>query len=111
LSGQVCLPCNISYDAILKLETLEQDSNWLFQRLGLSSRLQADWADVAGINRRVHAGPGGTGGQASEERTPAYLGQVARADLALVYEKYRPDFQMFGYDGQQAAAYIPMGRP
>jgi hypothetical protein len=105
----VCLPCNVSYDAILKLETIEQDSAWLFQRLALT-RLQADWADVAGINRRVHAGPGGSGGQTSEERTPAYLGQVSRTDLALVYEKYRPDFQMFGYEGQ-AAAYIQMGRP
>ena len=106
---QVCLPCTISYDAILKLETLEPDADWLFQRLGLT-RLQADWADVAGIHRRIHAGPGGTGGEASEARTPAYLGQVTRADLALVYEKYRPDFQMFGYD-DQAAAYIEMGRP
>ena len=107
---QVCLPCNISYDAILKLESLEPDSTWLFQKLGLT-RLQADWAEVAGINRRVHAGPGGTGGPASEERMPHYLGQVTRADLTLVYEKFRPDFQMFGYDGREAAAYIQMGRP
>ena len=66
---------------------------------------------MAGINRRVHAGPGGTGGPASEERMPHYLGQVTRADLTLVYEKFRPDFQMFGYDGREAAAYIQMGRP
>ena len=26
-------------------------------------------------------------------------------------EKVRPDFQMFGYDGREAAAYIQMGRP
>ena len=105
----MCLPCNISYDAILKLESLEPDSKWLFQRLGLT-QLAADWADVAGMNRRIHAGPGGTGGPPSEERTAHYLSQVSQGDLSLVYEKYRPDFQMFGYDNQ-AAEYIQMGRP
>jgi hypothetical protein len=62
------------------------------------------------MNRRIHAGPGGSGGPASEDKMAHYLGQVTRADLALLYEKYRPDFQMFGYDGQ-AAAYIQLGRP
>ena len=40
---KVCLPCNISYSAILKLETLRQDADWLFPRLELGHpRLDTD---------------------------------------------------------------------
>lgn len=33
----LCYPCDIDYDYILKLETIEEDSTWLFNKLGLKN--------------------------------------------------------------------------
>merc|ERR1740137_280172 len=59
---KVCLPCNYTYSAILKLETLDEDADWLFEKL------REDWDKMASVNKAggevgiVHGGPGGKGG-------------------------------------------------
>jgi len=45
--SKLCLPCNISYSAILKLETLQEDADWMFPHLGLDS-LRPAWDSVSG---------------------------------------------------------------
>lgn len=35
----LCYPCDIDYDYILKLETIEEDSSWLFKKLGFDNKL------------------------------------------------------------------------
>ena len=115
-SLQVCIPCNISYSAVLKLETLEEDADWLFSKLNLT-RLRADWDSLAGINKksgeseedaRVHGGPGGAGGAPSHVLAEKYFSQISRENLTRLYEKYQVDFEMFGYEGQ-VKRYIDMG--
>ena len=105
---QVCIPCNISYSAVLKLETLEEDADWLFRKLNLT-RLRSDWDSLAGVNKksgegegegRVHGGPGGGGGASSQSIAGKYFAQISRENITRLYEKYQVDFEMFGYEGQ-----------
>lgn len=116
---QVCLPCNVSYSAIIKLETLKADADWLFDKLDLN-QYKEDWESLAAINKaeegdtgggsdiRVHGGPGGRGGKPSEKLSSEYFSQISREDIRRLYDKYRVDFEMFGYDSQ-VQSYIDMG--
>ena len=99
-------PCNISYTAVVKLETLKQDADWLFPKLGLQ-RLRAAWDSVAG--GRVHSGPGGAGGRTSDQLASTYYGQLARQQVTRLYNKYKVDFEMFDYDSQ-VQTYVDMAR-
>jgi hypothetical protein len=105
---KLCLPCNVSYSAVLKLETLQQDADWLFPRLGLA-HLRASWEAVAGASQgRVHGGPGGRGGQGSATLARGYFALLDRETIGRLYAKYQVDFRMFGYDSQ-VQTYIDMG--
>ena len=114
----MCLPCNISYSAIIKLETLKPDADWLFDKLDLT-QYKDDWEALAAINKagdndqdrgdnRVHGGPGGKGGQPSEELSSKYFSQISQENIKRLYDKYRVDFEMFGYDSH-VQNYIGMG--
>jgi len=119
--SKVCLPCNISYSAILRLETLQLDADWLFPRLGLE-KLRRPWEQVAGgaagvvkVDKesgeetvRVHGGPGGEGGASSASLMEKYFSQLEKSAIVRLYEKYSVDFRMFGYDSQ-VQKYINMG--
>ena len=101
---QVCSPCSLNYSLILKLETLAEDSAWLFDRLGLAPALVADWHDIVG-QAGAHVGPGGTGHQPTSTATNKttslqYFGEIPPSKLKQLYTKYRPDFEMFGYSAE-----------
>jgi len=118
--SKVCLPCNISYSAILRLETIQQDADWFFPRLGLE-KLRAPWEEVAGIARglnKVHGEPdgeaarvdgGGEEVQSSASISEKYFSQLEKSTIVRLYEKYLVDFRMFGYESQ-VRKYINMGR-
>ena len=114
----MCIPCNISYSAVLKLETVEEDADWLFSKLNLT-RLRSDWDSLAAVNKktgegegegegRVHGGPGGGGGAPSQTVAGRYFSQISRENMTRLYEKYQVDFQMFGYE-DQVQSYIDLG--
>lgn len=109
---KVCLPCNLTYSAILKLETLEEDADWLFNKLELE-HLREDWDKVASVNKaeaegsRVHGGPGGKGGLASEQMSEKYFSQLTKSTVVRLYNKFRVDFKMFDYD-KEVETFIDM---
>ena len=99
---------------MLKLETLEDDADWLFRKLNLT-RLRSDWDSLAGVNKkaeegeaRVHGGPGGDGGAPSQTVAGRYFSQISRENITRLYQKYQVDFQMFGYE-DQVQTYIDLG--
>ena len=81
----------------MKLETLEEDADWLFRRLNLT-RVRSDW-DILREEGRAHGGDGGAA---------QYFSQISRENMTRLYEKYQVDFQMFGYEGQ-VQSYIDLG--
>ena len=103
---------------MLKLETLEDDADWLFRKLNLT-RLRSDWDSLAGVNKkteegevegeaRVHGGPGGGGGAPSQTVAGRFFSQISRENITRLYQKYQVDFQMFGYE-DQVQTYIDLG--
>ena len=56
----------------------------------------------------MHGGPGGRGGMPSEKLSSEYFSRISREDIRRLYDKYRVDFEMFGYDSQ-VQSYIDMG--
>jgi len=95
---QVCTPCSVKYSGVLKLETMAEDSAWLFNRLNISALL-ADWRDIVG-GGGAHVGPGGSGQSQAEQKVRQYFQQISKEKLMKLYEKYRPDFELFGYSAQ-----------
>merc|ERR1711971_376112 len=77
-----CLPCDVKYDAILKLESHTEDEKWLIntRNLTLLSRVR-DWRHL------------------SSDKTirQNLISQVSREQLNIVYENYKIDFEMFNY--------------
>ena len=99
---------------MLKLETLEEDADWLFNKLKLG-RLRDDWNSLASMNKksgegevRVHGGPGGEGGLSSDLISSKYFSQISRENITRLYQKYQVDFEMFGYE-RQVKSYIDLG--
>ena len=93
----MCEPCSISYNAVLKLETIGPDASWFFSHLNLTDRWAA-WQQVVGSSgSSAHVGPAGLGGQTSASLTKQYLQQVRPEKIRQLYAKYRLDFDMFNY--------------
>jgi len=84
---RACTPCHFPYDVIVKLETGEDDLAYLWQRTGLDSQAAIPWE-----NR--------SSGPSSRHRVELreFLAALPRELILRVHEKYRLDYQMFGYD-------------
>ncbi|XP_001338178.3 carbohydrate sulfotransferase 12-like [Danio rerio] len=80
---RLCHPCQIDYDFIGKLETLDEDTEHLLKILGL--------------DKHIHFPPG------YENRTAVdweqeWFANISLADRRELYSLYETDFKLFGYD-------------
>ncbi len=82
-----CSPCLMSYDYILKLESYEEEEEWLHQSLGIKELLRTQ-----SLNR--HKSTYAT----NEYITRKYFTQWLRMDdVEGLFKLYQNDFRMFGY--------------
>ena len=95
---QVCLPCSVNYDAVIKLETLSEDSQWIFNQLNLTTWRQ-DWQMVTGTDGTgAHVGPGGRGGsKPTSNLALQYFKTISKDKVLELYKKYEDDFRLFDY--------------
>jgi len=77
-----CLPCDVKYDVIMKLETHTEDEKWLIntKNLTLISRTR-DWRHQS----------------SSHSIRTNLISQLTRAQLDAIYTNYQVDFEMFNY--------------
>ena len=80
-----CLPCRFNYTAIVKLETAKTDHKYVLRQSGLL-KFGADF-------EHAHQTKGGK----TESVRRKYFSQIDCSLLRLVYDMYRVDFQLFGY--------------
>ncbi|CAG5076804.1 Oidioi.mRNA.OKI2018_I69.PAR.g8551.t1.cds [Oikopleura dioica] len=78
----ICYPCDIDYDYILKLETIEEDSAWLFKSLGLETISY----------------PTGNSKPSNHDLLEQYLKSVDKHLPKSVYKHLQMDYEIFGYD-------------
>ncbi|XP_038061998.1 carbohydrate sulfotransferase 11-like [Patiria miniata] len=85
---KLCLPCRINYDFIGNLETVGSDSGFMLDHLGL-----ADLHFPSSRAAYLHD---------SEKRGEAlfdqYFGNVSREDIQRLYDIYKVDFELFGFE-------------
>merc|ERR1712088_535350 len=77
-----CLPCDVKYDAIMKLETHTEDEKWLINTKNLTqlSRVR-DWRHLS----------------SNSALRKELIGQLSKAQLQSIYKNYQVDFEMFNY--------------
>ncbi|KAF2364680.1 Sulfotransferase [Trinorchestia longiramus] len=90
----MCPPCASKYDVIAKMETFNEDTQYVIHQLGLEDRLSVEW---------IHA----SGSSSSADIAKTYYSQLTREQVLALYEKYRLDFELFAYD---AADHIQASR-
>jgi hypothetical protein len=78
-----CTPCLIDYDVIIQFETLQEDVQLLLNLLGESSG-----------PLRKHST---TVGRSKTELIKSYYSRLDRETILKLHEKYKIDFELFGY--------------
>ncbi|XDV14683.1 hypothetical protein PO909_014896 [Leuciscus waleckii] len=80
---RLCHPCQIDYDFIGKLETLDEDTEHLLRILGL--------------DKYIHFPPGYEN-RTAEDWERDWFANISVADKRKLYNLYETDFRLFGYD-------------
>jgi len=81
----LCTPCIIRYDAISKMETFSEDTQYVLQQAGLEDVLSVEWKHRTG-----------TGGDS--DTIVDYYSQLTQSEVAALFKKYQLDFELYGYD-------------
>ena len=84
---QHCQYCFAKLDFIGKIETLDQDSKYLFHKIGVKSS----------ILKTMNKSKAGS----SSNRVQQLFGQISKDDLDLLYDYYKIDFDAFGYSVEE----------
>ncbi|CAL4070926.1 unnamed protein product [Meganyctiphanes norvegica] len=80
----LCSPCIVKYDVIAKMETFSEDTQFVINQLGLEDQLTVEW---------VHR----TAKETTTEVAKKYYSQLTKAQVDQLFNKYRLDFELFGY--------------
>ena len=87
-----CLHCTIPYDVIGKLETFNEDLNYIVLKLGLQNVLSIKDIEKDSKNKSNY--------KTREKKTEIfkYFSQLTKGKFEELWKIYRIDFEMFGYD-------------
>lgn len=88
-----CTPCFIQYDVIAKFETLEDDQKYLIKLARLEDNIKPEWKHL-------------TKGQQTSQVIKKYYSKIPKELLLKLYDKYRLDFEMFGYTIDKYLDYV-----
>ncbi|CAL4065148.1 unnamed protein product, partial [Meganyctiphanes norvegica] len=81
-----CGVCSYDYQMVVKLETMQDDEQFLFQIANLKELQNVhEWRNVKGK-------------KSSSAVVPDYFKSLTKTQVQLLYEVYELDFVMFGYD-------------
>lgn len=83
---EVCQPCFIPYDAVVKMETLHDDVDLLFRRIGATEIGRHVWNPLR--NKRPVT---------STDRVKEAMQQLSSIQRRKLYNIYENDFKIFGY--------------
>lgn len=95
---QICNPCLVTYDYITKLETINQDSEYLLEKLDARS---VGSFPVSNDRGKDKSGPPVSNQVAYQKYLEKILQPyktIEKSTLRKIYQIYKYDFLMFGYD-------------
>ncbi|KAL0278156.1 UNVERIFIED_CONTAM: hypothetical protein PYX00_000059 [Menopon gallinae] len=80
-----CTPCQIRFDIIMKVETLQADQNYLIQKTNLQKWIKPEWKNPSK-------------GTVNHTRLKEqYYSQLTKRQIQKLYHIYRYDFHLFDY--------------
>ncbi|XP_072181484.1 carbohydrate sulfotransferase 11-like [Diadema setosum] len=82
---EMCAPCDIDYDVIGKFETMSTDAEYILRLFNL-----VDLVDFPSAN--------GSSPTGSSSKVEQFYSRLSAEDIKALYERYRLDFELFGYD-------------
>ncbi|XP_045616502.2 uncharacterized protein [Procambarus clarkii] len=88
-----CTPCLIDYDVIAKFETLNRDQNYIIEKNHLEKKIKPSWKHL-------------TKGKKTSETVQKYFATITKTELTKLYEKYKPDFELFDYSVDEYLHYV-----
>lgn len=91
---EFCTPCMFKFDVVAKIETLDEDQQYVIEKAGLKEVLQSQWKN---------AGHGPT-----SDHVAKYYAKLKRSDILRLYKLYKYDFQLFNYSIKE---YLEFGQP
>ncbi|KAK8749956.1 hypothetical protein OTU49_015148 [Cherax quadricarinatus] len=81
----LCSPCVIKYNVIAKMETFSEDTQYVINQLGLDDQLHVEWIHKTADTR-------------TSDIANIYFSQLTTNQIEQLFDKYRLDFELFGYD-------------
>jgi len=82
---RACTPCHFKYSVIAKLETGDDDLEYIWKRSGIDKESPIPWENKSKS-------------QTKQDELKDFYSNVPRSLLLRIYERYRLDYDMFGYD-------------
>ena len=86
----LCFYCDVDFDIIGKLEEFKEDVAYISTKLNLTEQL--------GVLNNVENDTLGKEDNARRERRNYYMSQLSAQMVDDLYQLYKLDFEMFGYD-------------
>ncbi|XP_072014215.1 carbohydrate sulfotransferase 10-like [Amphiura filiformis] len=84
--NELCLPCQINYDIIGKLKTMDTDAKFILKKLG-APELESVVSTTAGHETN----------SSNADTQHTYMNELSVGDVNLLEQKYEKDFKLFGY--------------
>lgn len=81
----LCPPCHFKFDVIARMETFERDTGFILHQRDLEERVSL---------RKKHS----VSGEKEGDQARALFSQLSKHMVRALHDKYRLDFEMFGYD-------------
>ncbi|XP_064092572.1 carbohydrate sulfotransferase 10-like [Macrobrachium nipponense] len=88
-----CTPCHIPYNVITHYETLWHDVQWAWKKAGLGSLNTTDYVQYT----------------MTPEIRRQYFSELTLAQVLQLYQKYKLDFDLYGYSLEEHMAYARPG--
>ena len=86
VAHNLCDPCNVQYDFIGKVETLEEDANQVLRRIGLYGKVKFPIGAKDKYKTTI------------EDIMKDYFTKLPKSTVKKLYELYEYDFVSFGYE-------------
>lgn len=88
-----CTPCLVDYEVIAKFETLDRDNNYIIQKSHLEKKIKPSWKHL-------------TKGKKTSDTVQKYFATITKTELMKLYDKYKLDFDLFGYSVDEYLDYV-----
>ncbi|XP_046393316.1 carbohydrate sulfotransferase 11-like [Ischnura elegans] len=106
-----CTPCAVNFTVIAKTDTLNRDEEYIIEKTGIGPAIGRKPGKGKEERHRPREAVNAAVGGRTQDLLPKYYRTLSREQLDGLYDIYRIDFQMFGYDASKYFEIVPPASP